>query len=375
MKIVQVTISGGLKRWKLDWIESGIRVRRFFRTKPEAQTHLAAIVAASREVRSAWCKIDASELLELMAVYARARRLGVPVSDLLNGHDAPTQAVSCREAVQNLVEAKKSNGRRPEYVKSLRISLNKFIVGKEERPVSSITVQDVEQFLSRYADLSSRRSHLSRIKVLFGLAVRRGWAVRNPCTPIETPRVDRGKPEILTVRQSAKAMAWTLRHDPKHLAWLALSLFTGVRPKETEYLRWADIDLTEGLLTIDSHVSKVRQRRLVDLPEACQAWLRIASDLRSKLPVSRPSRILFKCRLADALGIRPMPRDILRHTAASMMIAVRQDMAAVALQLGDSPAVLFTHYRELVKRGDAERFFRLIPNTTRPWVNNRIKHG
>jgi hypothetical protein len=52
---------------------------------------------------------------------------------------------------------------------------------------------------------------------------------------------------------------------------------------------------------------------------------------------------------------------VLRHTHASMRIAAGDTPDRVAADLGNSVSILLTHYRELVRREDAEEFWRLRP--------------
>ncbi len=50
-----------------------------------------------------------------------------------------------------------------------------------------------------------------------------------------------------------------------------------------------------------------------------------------------------------------------RFNAASMMLQRDQDAARVSLQLGNTPQVLFAHYRELVSAEDSARFWSIRP--------------
>src|SRR5207245_10767800 len=59
---------------------------------------------------------------------------------------------------------------------------------------------------------------------------------------------------------------------------------------------------------------------------------------------------------------RPWPQDGMRHTAASMLLAVKRNRALVAEELGTSVTVLRRHYRQPILKSDAERFWALCPN-------------
>lgn len=55
------------------------------------------------------------------------------------------------------------------------------------------------------------------------------------------------------------------------------------------------------------------------------------------------------------------PNNALRHSFGSYHLAQFKDAAALALQMGNSPSMIFKHYRELVKPKDAERYWGIGP--------------
>lgn len=144
--------------------------------------------------------------------------------------------------------------------------------------------------------------------------------------------------------------------DPQFIPHIALCLFAGVRPGEARRLSWADIDLKAGLLTIDAEDSKTRSRRIVELPNACVEWLQLGGDLPAHNARHRLAAI------AATAGIRPWPRDGLRHSAASYWHALKGEVVT-ARNLGHSEAVLHRHYRALTTQKEAKRFFNISPDS------------
>lgn len=61
------------------------------------------------------------------------------------------------------------------------------------------------------------------------------------------------------------------------------------------------------------------------------------------------------------IGAPAWPPDLLRHTCASYWLADAGDAGKVAYMLGNSPAILLTHYQELVSSADAARFWAIWP--------------
>jgi hypothetical protein len=64
--------------------------------------------------------------------------------------------------------------------------------------------------------------------------------------------------------------------------------------------------------------------------------------------------------LARALKI-PWPRNVLRHSFISYRIAIVKSADQVALEAGNSPSMIFKHYRELTTEEEAEKWFGILP--------------
>lgn len=273
----------------------------------------------------------------------------------LQGVKVSPAGPSVAEAVSRALTAKESAGRRPVYTNSLRQYLARFSNQFGDLPIASVSASDVAEYLAPFRG-HSRATHLNRISTLFAYAVRQGWRADNPCDRIERLTIDRQTPRILTPDEVDLILKIT---PTVLLPYLILCLFAGVRPTETMRLTWADVNLPSRSVTINAAASKVRQRRVVSLPDRAVRLLE-NHPIRSG-PIS-PShstvrRWLRKARLQ--IGGK-WPADILRHTAASYALALTGDASKVATQLGNSPKILLTHYNGLATKQDAERFYEQV---------------
>ena len=99
------------------------------------------------------------------------------------------------------------------------------------------------------------------------------------------------------------------------------------------------------------------------MPENLKEWLLPYIDRSGKLwPLSHMEfyRDLETAR-ANA-GIGKWPSNALRHSYASYHLAFHQNAAALALQMDHtSQAMIFSNFRELVPKQDAERYWRIRP--------------
>ena len=51
----------------------------------------------------------------------------------------------------------------------------------------------------------------------------------------------------------------------------------------------------------------------------------------------------------------------MRHSFTSYRVAKTQDVAKVSLEAGNSPQMIFKHYRELVRLDAAKAWFAIVP--------------
>ena len=164
-------------------------------------------------------------------------------------------------------------------------------------------------------------------------------------------------PGILTPSQAAFLLEES--KDSDLLAFHAIGLFAGLRAAEIKALDWRDVDLAGGFIDVGAKISKTRSRRLVPIVHNLLAWLQ---------PIARASGRIVGPNLRKRheaarrrAGIKDWPDNAMRHSYVSNRLAATGNSAQVALESGHDQAILFRHYRELVKPKDAQRFFEILP--------------
>ncbi len=60
--------------------------------------------------------------------------------------------------------------------------------------------------------------------------------------------------------------------------------------------------------------------------------------------------------------MRLRKRNVFRHSYISYRLAEKPDVPGVALEAGNSPAMIFQHYRELVTPDEAKAWFGITPD-------------
>jgi hypothetical protein len=69
-----------------------------------------------------------------------------------------------------------------------------------------------------------------------------------------------------------------------------------------------------------------------------------------------------KLKASDATVGFAWKHNALRHSFISYRVAQTQNVAQVALEAGNSPRVVFSNYRELVRPADAAKWFGIAPD-------------
>jgi integrase len=156
--------------------------------------------------------------------------------------------------------------------------------------------------------LSQALSHAVRLGVLF----------RNPAQQVKPPRPDRreikilGKDEIGTLLEATKG---TLLYLP-----VLVAITTGLRRGELLGLRWSDLDLKDGILTVNQSIERIKgenafrapktktSRRSITLPavtvQALQEHRLAQTEERLRLGLGRDPRGLVLTR-ADGQPLNP----------------------------------------------------------------------
>ena len=108
---------------------------------------------------------------------------------------------------------------------------------------------------------------------------------------------------------------------------------------------------------VSASKAKTAARRLVPISANLKAWL------KPHAKAAGPVVLVSQGRIDSLLREKELPRkrNALRHSYISYRLAVIHDTPRVALECGNSPQMIFKHYRELVAPEEAQQWFNIIP--------------
>ncbi len=357
---------------------SGKRQRKFFKTKKEAETYaeLKEIELLNQGKEGALFstedRILSQRAGEILKPYGKTV---LQAAEFLAQHlRTITGSKKVSDVASELLAALATDGLSNDYRKDLKIKFNAFSSKFGEQMIASITAKEIADWIrSLNVGAVSRNTFRSRLATLFGFAKRRGYAPENPVLNVERAKERDGEVEILTVDQLVRLLD-VASNDT--LPFFAIGAFAGLRTAEIERLEWNEIDFASGLIEVKASKSKTASRRLVTIQPNLKSWLAPYRKLHGNVcPIGLRKKLVNDRRTVgfgkpgaetDAekkKGVKliPWPSNALRHSFGSYHLAQFKDAAALALQMGNSPAMIFRHYRELVKPKDAARFWQIKP--------------
>lgn len=280
------------------------------------------------------------------------------LKEIVQFYSEADQRMKVEEACESLLIAKAAEGLSPRYLVGLRQTLHQFTRDHQGRPIASLTAAVVERWLATRREApSSRRSTMGRLASLFTHLHKRGLIPENPMNRLTIPRVRRKPPRILAPDECRELLETCRSKVPDLLSFIVLGVFCGIRPFEALDMSWDDVDLRRGILRVDR--TKTGKRRIVPLEPAAAAWLAVchrSSLCPSWSTIRRRRRALWP----------DWSQDVLRHTAASYLLALHQDAGKVAFWLGNSPRILMEHYSELVDPDACGAFWSQRPEDAVP---------
>jgi integrase len=341
--------------------------RRFFPTKTDA------------EVFASQCRIRRNN--EGTAAFGNEdlARYGKTVQDAISFYLAhlrqQEKSLPLSDAIAELVALKRGAGKSVRYTHDLGLRLGRLAKDHGSKSVALFDSKTLDAWLAGLAVAPGTRNTFRRdLRTLFSFCVKRGYTASNPAKETEAVKLPDTPPGILTTTEAARLLCAS-GDDVR--AYVAISLFAGLRSAELEKLDWQNVNLESGLIEVTAATAKTKRRRLVKIEPNLSAWLAPlaqpagpvapTSSLRDRLDEVR-RRAGFGTPGTETAGekkaklkLKAWPQNAGRHSFGSYWLAKYQDAAALALQMGNSQAMVFGHYRELVQPKDAACYWEIKP--------------
>ena len=322
------------------------------------------------------------------------------------------------EVVDEMLKLKQSDGLSEGYLRHLRYDLEKFAAAFHGN-IGTVSGPDIDKWLRGLGLAPRTRNNLrTSVQTLFGFAKSQQYLPKDHDEIDGVTRVKdgAGEIEIFTPKEMTEILA---NADERIVPFLTLGAFAGIRHAEIQRLEWSDIHFDARIIEIRAAKAKTASRRTVPILDNLRAWLlsqrqevgpvciylNMASEIESLVHAINTAR---RAAWSEAKGVgkealvaaekRAAKRrteerkkkggrrawgtavpagaetakeegwnafawkhNALRHSFISYRVADIQNVAQVALEAGNSPQMIFKHYRELVRPAAAKAWFAIAP--------------
>jgi len=347
--------------------------RKFFKTRAEADAEcLRQKTLLERHSREA-IGLSQREMSDFITARNNLAKYGKTINDaaaFIVDHEERIRRcnVTIRQLVEELIEAKRHDGKAARYLESLRGYLGRFCQQFGDRLIATVTPEELDKYLR---DLpyspKSRLNYRQHIGVLFSHAKRRRMIDSNPIEFTARPKLIDKAPEIFTVDELQALLDTAQRIEPDVVPMLAIGAFAGLRDSEIQQLTWSEVNQARGFIEVTAAKAKSARRRLVTIQPNLAAWLRPYSGLTGAVVPGadgqrRDAARGKLLRLRKTAGLTNWPKNGLRHSFCSYRLAATTNAHLVASELGHTTSQLvYQHYREVVTPEEAERYWQIAP--------------
>ena len=311
----------------------------------------------------------AAEYADAVQKLAGRASLSAAVEFYLKRHPMGTHPKRVVEVVKECLESKRQDRLSVRYLKQLEYDLNRFAARFKNYigDISGVTIND----WLRSLDVSPRTRNNLRgsFQVLYSFAKARRYVPKDhdELDAVALAKNLEGEIGIFRPGEFRELLAVA---RPEMVPSLVLGAFAGVRHAEIQRLDWQDIRMKAGIIEIRAAKAKTASRRTIPIMPNLKKWLmRYRKESGPVCPFANLTEQFLDLTIAvnerrskkDVEGEFKWQHNGLRHSFISYRVAVVKNVAQVALEAGNSPAVIFSNYRELVTPQDAKAWFAIVP--------------
>jgi integrase len=342
----------------------------------QARDALAALERLADYYRATGCRVSLlagiSEFVE-----ASAKLNGRTLSEAVTGYLNTVATVKRKDVaavVEEFIESRKhrsesKNGKRAQlsasYTTHVNSWLREFAGTFPGNAVSDLSKEHLNAYIKAHMDVSTKNRNDRRATVKMFLT----WAARNDylsanhrlfeADGMAREIVEAAEISFYTPRELAALLACA---DDTLRPVIAVGGLAGLRSAEMMRLDWADVWRVPGHIEITAGKSKTRQRRLVEICPALQAWLE-PYRVREHGKFWPGEERTFLEHYGELCATAEVTRKTngLRHSFCSFHFALHANENLTAAQAGNSPAMIHAHYKGLATKAEAEKWFNVTP--------------
>jgi integrase len=247
-------------------------------------------------------------------------------------------------------------------------------------PASNLTAVRIDEVLRGLREKLSGPTvnrYRSLLSSVFSFAVRSGRLHANPIRQVPRYKESEGRVRFLTVDEEKALRKIIRRFCPEREAELDLALHTGIRRGEQFSLKWENVDLERGILTVNGKTGR-RHVAINSTARAALERLRRAAHgspfvtAETKSAGQRDWRRWFEWCAHEA-KIENFRWHDMRHTFASRLVMAGVDLRTVQELLGHKSILMTMRYAHLSPSHNQSAVEKIVAKEKASPVSSRKK--
>lgn len=366
--------------------ETGRRQQFFYRTQKLAKKASQEFKKKYDEFGSQTRAIPPTVAEQAMAAKALLDPFGITILEAASRIAALEQllsSVKIEAALDAFKEAK--DGLSDKHKQAINQMANHLLEKFRGIEMADIKGTDVEALMEEKINgPSSFNGRLRLLKNFWRWCAhpKRGWCKPNTLDVTERKTEEPGETEVLTAAQAEELLSQAEKHLPDCIIPFCIPLYTGMRQAELRRLKPSDITM-EGISVPAANDRKNKRRRYIQMPPPLAKWLKAypidkfvcpPNFLRKQLALKRLAGFGVWSDYVEKFGMEATPdedspqwpQNGLRHTAASMAVALKKPLPDLLFEHGHTGGeeTLKKHYLGLMPQSEAKKIWALAPDST-----------
>jgi integrase len=383
----------GRSLFQLSWHQGGVRQRKTFAKAADARREAKIVLGQLTLNAHEAAELSSADMESYLVARKHTEATGLPLhvcAEMFAQAHGLLAGRSLREAVEFYI------GFHPEGVKQKPVGelLDEFVAGREtmglaanhigkikaitkrmrkgfgDRMLAQLRTAELDKWLDsqrvKDAPLAAiTKNTFRKFCISFGnWAKTQSYLPRNMPTEFDAMMSCKEAPMKITIYtpEELRLLFATVRKQAMELLpFVACAAFTGARMSELGKLRWEDINFRRGFVEVASEKVRSKSRRLVPLQASLKALLLTCrKETGPIVGYNIPQRALHRIMKKTGFALKD---NAFRHSYISYRVAETGDINRIAMEAGNTPEIIFQHYREVVDPDEAQAWFGIMPTT------------
>jgi integrase/recombinase XerD len=276
-----------------------------------------------------------------------------------------------------VVERSRSENTVAAYKRDL-VDYSRWLQTQGKSSFAQAETENVRGYLTQLQKVQKRTRataarRLSAMRMLYRYLLREGMAERDPTVNVESPKLGRRLPHVLSVEECARLLRAPRRDNPLELrdaAMLAVMYATGLRVSELVGLRSGNVNVEQGIVRI---TGKGNKERIIPAAPVAMDLLRqytqtvrptlVRDEKEDAIFLTHRGRPMTRINFWSRLKRLYLPRaglaedtspHTLRHSFATHLLQGGADLRAIQEMLGHASlgtTQIYTHISQPYLRG------------------------